>query len=62
MIQLSKVFPTLDCAACIATPKISETARHPNIEILTNSQVRELEKVGKGFQGKIIQKPRYIIP
>ena len=34
MIQLSKVFPTLDCAACITTPKMSETARHPNITVL----------------------------
>ena len=32
MILLSKVFPTLDCAACITTPKVSETARHPNKE------------------------------
>jgi heterodisulfide reductase subunit A len=35
MIMLSKVFPTLDCSACITTPKISEAARHPNITILT---------------------------
>ena len=33
MIQLSKVFPTLDCAACITTPKMSETARHQNITL-----------------------------
>ncbi|MEI6388894.1 MAG: FAD-dependent oxidoreductase, partial [Spirochaetota bacterium] len=34
MIQLSKVFPTLDCAACITTPKMSETSRHPNIKVM----------------------------
>ncbi|MCK5080350.1 MAG: FAD-dependent oxidoreductase, partial [Bacteroidales bacterium] len=33
MIHLSKVFPTLDCSACITTPKVSETIRHPNITI-----------------------------
>src|ERR1035437_1489719 len=33
MMQLSKVFTTLDCAACITTPKMSETARHPKITL-----------------------------
>jgi heterodisulfide reductase subunit A len=61
MIQLSKVFPTLDCAACIATPKISETARHPNITIMTYSEVKEIEKDDKGFIIKVIEKPRYVI-
>ena len=44
MIHLSKVFPTLDCSACITTPKVSETARHPNITIYTNSQVDNIDK------------------
>ena len=60
MIQLSKVFPTLDCSACIATPKISETARNPNITIMTYSEVREIERDEKGYKAKVIQKPRYI--
>ena len=46
MIQLSKVFPTLDCAACITTPKMSETARHPNITLMLNSRSEE-RRVGK---------------
>lgn len=62
MIHLSKVFPTLDCAACIATPKISETARNPNITIMTNSEVKDIEKKEKGFTARIIEKPRYVIP
>lgn len=61
MIQLSKVFPTLDCSACIATPKISETARNPNITIKTNSEVRDIEKNGKSFKARVIEKPRYVI-
>ena len=60
MIQLSKVFPTLDCSACIATPKISETARNPNITIMTYSEVREIKRDEKGYKAKVIQKPRYI--
>ncbi|MDT3388510.1 MAG: FAD-dependent oxidoreductase, partial [Bacteroidota bacterium] len=38
MILLSKVFPTLDCAACITTPKVSEISRHPNVTIFTGSE------------------------
>ena len=45
MIHLSKVFPTLDCGACIATPKISETARNPNITVMTYSEVQDIEKI-----------------
>ena len=60
MIQLSKVFPTLDCAACIATPKISETARNPNITIMTYSEVKDIEKLNNTFKAKVIKNPRYI--
>lgn len=61
MIHLSKVFPTLDCAACITTPKVSETARHPNITIFTNSEIRDIEKHGENnFAATLIQKPRYV--
>jgi len=62
MIQLSKVFPTLDCAACITTPKMSETARHPNITLLLNSEIDDIKKTGKGFQIKVNKNPRYVIP
>lgn len=61
MIHLSKVFPTLDCGACITTPKVSETARHPNITIFTNSEIRNIEKHGENdFSAILIQKPRYV--
>jgi len=60
MILLSKVFPTLDCAACITTPKVSETARHPNIDIFTYSVVEDINKMGRGFNFTLRQKPRYV--
>lgn len=61
MLQLSKVFPTLDCAACIATPKVSETARHPNITIYTNSEISGIKTSPHGtFQGILRVKPRYV--
>jgi len=62
MIHLSKVFPTLDCAACITTPKVSETARHPNIEIATYSEIGGLERLPDGsFRGVLTRHPRYVI-
>ena len=61
MILLSKVFPTLDCAACITTPKVSEISRHPNITILTGSEVSNIRKNGENdFTAKVLQKPRYV--
>ncbi|MFO8128885.1 MAG: CoB--CoM heterodisulfide reductase iron-sulfur subunit A family protein [Bacteroidales bacterium] len=61
MIHLSKVFPTLDCAACITTPKVSEVARHPNITLLTYCDTKEISKNGgKEFEVSIEKKPRYV--
>ena len=61
MIMLSKVFPTLDCAACITTPKVSEISRHPNITIYTSSEVRHIDKIAENnFEATIIKKPRYV--
>lgn len=61
MILLSKVFPTLDCAACITTPKISEISRHPNITIFTGSQVSNIKKISNNeFVARVSKKPRYV--
>ncbi len=61
MIHLSKVFPTLDCAACITTPKVSETARHPNIDVFTYSEVKDITKLDNNtFEATLIQHPRYV--
>jgi heterodisulfide reductase subunit A len=62
MIHLSKVFPTLDCAACITTPKVSETARHPNITIATYSEIGDIERLpGGSFTGVLTRHPRYVV-
>ncbi|MGV8963539.1 MAG: FAD-dependent oxidoreductase [Candidatus Saccharimonadaceae bacterium] len=61
MILLSKVFPTLDCAACITTPKVSEIARHKNITIFTESEVTNVtRKSANSFVAQITKKPRYV--
>jgi heterodisulfide reductase subunit A len=62
MILLSKVFPTLDCSACITTPKVSEISRHPGITIFTGSEVIRLVKINeRDFEASIEKKPRYVI-
>jgi len=61
MALLSKVFPTLDCSSCIVTPKMALAAHHPNITLLTYSEVKEVVKEGEGnFTVKILKKPRYV--
>jgi heterodisulfide reductase subunit A len=61
MILLSKVFPTLDCAACITTPKVSEISRHPNITIFTSTVAKQINKIEEHrFEAVILRKPRYV--
>jgi len=60
MAQLDKTFPTLDCSACILTPKMVDVARHPNIELLTYSEVAEIDGYVGNFKVKVRKKPRYI--
>ncbi|MFC2113559.1 FAD-dependent oxidoreductase [Bacteroidota bacterium] len=60
MIHLSKVFPTLDCSACISTPKMSETDRHPNIKVMTHCEVHDLTRKDGHYSGVVIKKPRYV--
>jgi heterodisulfide reductase subunit A len=45
MAQLDKTFPTLDCSSCILTPKMVEVGNHPNIELMTYSEVIDLRSV-----------------
>lgn len=62
MILLSKVFPTLDCSACITTPKVSEISRHPGITIFTESEVKKIVKTDNtSFEAEVVRNPRYVI-
>jgi heterodisulfide reductase subunit A len=60
MAKLDKTFPTMDCAACIMTPRMVDAGRHPNIELLTYSEVKEVSRSGKNFKVKVLKKPRYV--
>ncbi len=62
MAQFDKTFPTLDCAGCTLTPKTSEVGRHPNIEIMTKSQVESTSGFVGNFQVRVRQQPRYVSP
>ena len=60
MIALSKVFPTMDCASCITTPRMSAVAHHDNITTWTYVDVQSVVPAGDGFTATITQKPRYV--
>jgi heterodisulfide reductase subunit A len=60
MIALSKVFPTLDCASCITTPKMSAAAHHPNITILTHTVVDTVAPAAGGHRLTLTRKPLYV--
>jgi len=60
MLQFDKTFPTLDCAACIGTPKMVEVGQGPNIELLSFSEVTHVSGFIGNFTLDIRRKPRYI--
>ncbi len=60
MSQLDKTFPTNDCSMCIESPKFIECDRHPNIEILTYTEVNAVEGSAGNFKVTLTRKPRYI--
>ncbi|MFC1865007.1 FAD-dependent oxidoreductase [Chloroflexota bacterium] len=61
MAQLDKTFPTNDCSMCIESPKFIECSRHPNINILTYTEVDRVEGEAGNFKVTLNRKPRYII-
>jgi len=60
MAQLDKTFPTMDCSICILAPKMSDVGKHPNIELITNSEVAEVSGYIGNFIVKVRKKPRYV--
>ena len=60
MAQLDKTFPTNDCAMCTISPKLVETGRHLNIELLVDTEVLKVEGQAGDFTASLRRKPRYI--
>ena len=60
MAQFDKTFPTLDCSACILTPKMDAVLQHPNITLMTYCEISEVKGFVGNFDIKIRQKSRYV--
>jgi len=60
MAQFDKTFPTLDCSACILTPKMVDVGNHPNITLLTYSEVQKVDGYVGNFAVTIKKRARYI--
>ncbi|UCD72417.1 MAG: CoB--CoM heterodisulfide reductase iron-sulfur subunit A family protein, partial [Syntrophobacterales bacterium] len=60
MLQLSETFPTLDCAQCTLTPKTVETGQHPQIRLVTYSEIESVSGEVGNFLVKIRRKAAYV--
>src|SRR5664280_1277802 len=60
MAQFDKTFPTLDCAACILTPKMSAVKNHKNITLWTYSEVTQVDGYVGNYTVKVKRRPRYV--
>jgi len=58
MAKLTKVFPTLDCAQCILTPRMAEVGRNPNVNLLTYAEVKDVAGRPGNYNVKVFMKPR----
>ena len=61
MAKFDKTFPTLDCAACILTPKMTAVKAHPNITLWTLSSVSRVDGYVGNFTVTVTRKPRYVL-
>ena len=61
MAQLDKTFPTMDCSICIEAPKMVDVGKNSFINLLTYSEVREVNGYIGNFEVKVERKPRYVL-
>jgi len=60
MAQLDKTFPTNDCSMCILAPKLVAAGRHPNIQLITHSELEEVNGKAGNFRITILKHPRLV--
>ncbi|MCS7139678.1 MAG: hydrogenase iron-sulfur subunit [Candidatus Nezhaarchaeota archaeon] len=60
MAKWDKVFPTIDCSICVLGPQLSKAYNHPNIEVLTLSEVRSVRGMPGSYDVEILRRARYI--
>ena len=58
--MLDKTFPTMDCSACISTPKMVECNAHPNITLKTSCEVEKVSGYVGNFEVTIKEKAKYV--
>ncbi|MBD3162482.1 MAG: hypothetical protein GF346_08965, partial [Candidatus Eisenbacteria bacterium] len=58
--NFDKTFPTLDCAACILTPKMVSVGQHPKIQLITHAEVEKVDGYIGNFNVTVRRKPRYV--
>jgi heterodisulfide reductase subunit A-like polyferredoxin len=60
MAQLDKTFPTNDCSMCTISPRLVDVDKHPNVQILTNSEIVGIDGEAGHFRARILKHPRYV--
>jgi heterodisulfide reductase subunit A2 len=60
MAKFDKTFPTLDCAACILTPKMVSVGKHPRIRLMTYAEIEQVEGYVGNFKIKVRKKQRFV--
>jgi len=60
MMQLSRTFPTEDCAACILSPKMADVPANPNIHLMTFSEIEDIQGYLGNYQVTVKRKPTYV--
>ncbi|MDR3305496.1 MAG: CoB--CoM heterodisulfide reductase iron-sulfur subunit A family protein, partial [Clostridiales Family XIII bacterium] len=60
MVMLDKTFPTLDCSACISTPKMVDVSAHPNIRLMTSCEVADVRGYIGNFTVTIRRKAKFV--
>ncbi|HXX59067.1 MAG TPA: FAD-dependent oxidoreductase [Dehalococcoidales bacterium] len=60
MLQLDKTFPTMDCASCIGTPKMSQVGSHKNIELITSSEITKVTGYAGNFKVDVKKRSKYV--
>jgi len=62
MAQLSKTFPTEDCAACILSPKMADVPNNPNVRLMTSTEVKDISGYIGNYEVTVTRKPTYVDP
>ena len=62
MAMFDKTFPTLDCAACILTPKMVAVGQHPNIDLMVYSEIQKISGRPGEFRVKVLKRATRVDP